>query len=156
MPRDPHHPQRVATLLRAARVRLDSPDRWLHDNPDEAVDAKGQAVLPMDPEAARWDVYGALGAEASRDQDTQHDRLVDDALEYLEEVVDGTSGPSPFSAVMRWHDAAGRTHEDVLTALDAAIVLADRDAAAGAEAVAPEGPGASLPVHQLPVLPDSP
>ncbi len=105
--RDPH------VLLRSARARLDDEARWLHGDADhEAVDANGHGCPAWSDAAVCWDVYGALRAAKGTQQGTDEALLL-----FARCAGQGAS----FLAAMDWHDAPGRTHAEVLSALDAAI-----------------------------------
>lgn len=143
-------PGDIAVLLRVAAARIETPDRWLHDNVDEAVDAAGQGVPPDSPVAARWDIYGALTA-TSRDP-----ALVDGALEYLEEVLELDGTLSVFSVVMKWHDMPERTHAEVLGAFGRAREQAERDANVLADRLGVSPPFNPLAVQPPQGLPDVP
>jgi len=114
-------------ILVSARTRLADPDRWLHDGEHEAVDARGYAVvLPWDEAAVRWTVDGALSAAQGGD------RATNEALRLLCDAA-GLSSPTDVAPVdwlafATWHDAPERTHEEVLTVLDAAIAAAPPEA----------------------------
>lgn len=93
-------------ILRAARERLADPARWLHGQPSgHAVDASGHDVSPWSPEAARWDLPGALLCHELPRSRSAVFRLV-------------------ASAVGPWNYAPERTHAEVLAVLDRAIELA--------------------------------
>lgn len=111
-------------VLRGARELLTDPARWVHHGP-LAVNAEGKpAGEPDDPEwgwvddegdslaedATAWCLVGACQRAAG-----EAIWFTDPLLQPLRDAI---NSPLPLG---QWNDQPGRTHADVLTALDAAI-----------------------------------
>ena len=101
----------IAGLLRDVRALIADPDRWAMGC--AARDAQGQAVMPERPEAVRFSAFGAPVRLAPAAHEIR-----DRAAEALNAAV----GPEGWNW---WEDAPGRTHAEVLAALDRAIAAAD-------------------------------
>ena len=101
----------IVGLLRDVRALIADPDRWVMGC--AARDAHGQSVMPERPEAVRFSAFGALVRLAPADDDIR-----DRAAEALNAAV----GPEGWTS---WEDAPGRTHAEVLAALDRAIAAAE-------------------------------
>lgn len=104
-------------IVVSARDRLADPAHWLHGDPQhEAVDADGRGCLPWDPQAVRWDLWGALGAARGtlRATDIAVQIVAREVKLVLCDVI----------ALSEWQDAPERTHAEILAVLGAAIPLA--------------------------------
>lgn len=91
-------------VLRAARDRISSPERWCVGF--SAVDAQGNGVDPRNPNARRWCSIGAIGAVSRAPGHDEHAYIA------LSEAMGG-------EFVGDWNDA--HTHVQVLAAFDRAI-----------------------------------
>lgn len=116
VPPDPENapgrdPLSTAAALRIARAKIENPDRYVKGA--LAVDASGKPTRPHFPNAVRWSLDGALGADVQT-------RL------YLTRSVG--------KPVFEFEEAAKTTHADVLALIDSAI---KRLEAAHAAALAP-------------------
>jgi len=100
-------------ILCSARARLTDPARWLHGHEHEAVDVHGRRCLAWAPNAARWDLYGALQAAEGTVPAT------DEALRFLAHAA--KLACVDLLAVAEWADEPERTHAEILAVLDAAI-----------------------------------
>ena len=100
-----------AGLLRAARALIADPDRWTTGC--AARDANGRSVMPERLEAVRFDGIGALFRLTPG-----HPDLRDRAVKALD-IVAGSWGWTA------WQDMPGRTHAEVLAAMDRAIAAAE-------------------------------
>ena len=101
----------TAGLLRDVRALIADPDRWAMGC--AARDVHGQSVMPERPEAVRFSAFGALV------------RLAPEAHEIRDraaEVLNAATGPFGWAV---WEDALGRTHAEVLAAMDRAIAAAE-------------------------------
>ena len=101
----------MAVLLRAARALIADPDHWTTGC--AARDVHGRSVMPESPKAIRFSGFGALSRLAPVDHDLR-DRTAT--------ALNAAVTPSWW---IRWEDALGRTHAEVLVALDRAIAAAD-------------------------------
>lgn len=125
-------------ILRSARALLADPEHWLHaatgaESVWNAHGTDGYGRNPWDADAVRWDVYGAFVAARGSD------KALDLACCYLGQAIGiggdtSPSSPGPsaeqMGRIFDWNDAAERTHEELLAALDAAIVLAEKEGSA--------------------------
>ena len=102
--------RRVRMGLRALR-RAEDPDRWTTGC--AARDANGRSVMPERLEAVRFDGIGALFRLTPGESE-----LRDRAVGVLETVA----GLWGWTA---WQDTPGRTHAEVLAAMDRAIASAE-------------------------------
>ena len=101
----------LADLLRAARALIANPDRWTTGC--AARDAHGRSVMPEQLEAVRFDGIGAL-FRLTPDEPDLRDRAV--------WALDTVAGSRGWTA---WQDAPGRTHAEILAAMDRAIAASD-------------------------------
>lgn len=77
-----------------------------------ATDADGHPVDERDPRACRWCLAGAVCVEPDN-------AAIDAAIGELEQEIHARDG-FPY-AVVAWNDAHGRTKEEVLSLIDAAL-----------------------------------
>ena len=106
----------VARVLRAARERIATPERWTQG--EYARTDKGDA-LPADDILSRrascWCAVGALRAAGVwSDDGNQFTRALADAIGLLDDYC-----------IPDWNDTPGRTHAEVLDAFSKAIELAE-------------------------------
>ena len=118
-----------ADVLRAARERISTPERWTKGV--YAIDSDGCAVDTSDRRACAWCALGALAASLPcRDPDILGMRtpLFDEARALLSAGVPRNAGVrSCHWSVSFWNDAPGRTHAEVLATFDRAIALAEAE-----------------------------
>lgn len=100
-----------ADILRAAKARIATPERWTRAA--MARDQDGDRVASVSERACAWCSIGAMEAEVGASTSA----LVR-ALRALNLAVDGVP-------VDIWNDMPGRTHAEVLAAFDRAIALAE-------------------------------
>lgn len=100
----------TADLLSAIRALIADPEHWTAGC--AARDVHGQLVMPETPEAVR---FGALVRLAP-------DEGADDIRNLAAEALNAAVGPLGWSW---WEDAHGRTHAEVLAAVDRAIAAAE-------------------------------
>lgn len=123
-------------ILKAARERLADPARWLHGHGDDgdAQDADGSDVLAQSPRAVRWNIYGAVAADAGWSASTPTPG--DEALRFIAQALALEAPPGrAWWAVAWWDDAPERTHAEVLAAIDGGIRLAETEAGEGGQVV---------------------
>lgn len=123
-----------ADILRRVRDLLADPARWaqaIDDPTDEyghAADAAGRGCLCNSPHAVKWTALGALwsvtapGHPAVRSAASLYDDGT--AARFWSDAIGMRLGHVP---IAQWHQASGRTHAEVLAALDAAIASAEAD-----------------------------
>jgi hypothetical protein len=85
----------------------------------DARDAADQPVPGWDEDAASWSVLGALLGSQGRGARTAQQVPV----EALAGAAAGVGVATDAYSLKTWNDAEGRTHADVLAALDRAILL---------------------------------
>lgn len=105
----------VAELLRRAKERIATPDRWCQHylSANEYVGSEDGLL----PDACKWCLQGALSEEAPSYADfNAANAMVRRALALPEE-----------EGVYDWQDAPGRTHAEVMAAFDRAIALAEQE-----------------------------
>jgi hypothetical protein len=117
--------QTPADTLRAARALI-AEKGWTQGS--VAVDAAGKLTDAADLDrAACFCAWGAVIA-VTRFHDNEECRAIErDACRLLARAI----GKSSIGHIIIWNDEAGRTREEVLTAFDKAIALAETESARG-------------------------
>ena len=100
-----------ADILRAAKARIATPERWTRGR--MARDEDGNGVQSVSEHACAWCSIGAVEAETGASTSA----LVR-ALRALNRAIDN-------KPIDDWNDAPGRTHAEVLAAFDRAIAIAE-------------------------------
>jgi hypothetical protein len=101
----------VARVLREARALIDKPEKWCQEV--DALTADGDECDARRPEAKCRCISGAIAAVS----DPKSSAPTDAAWSLLWNAVDGNP--------VDWNDAKGRTHADILAAMDRAIASAE-------------------------------
>ena len=100
-----------ADILRAAKARIATPERWTRGT--MARDEDGNGVASVSDHACAWCSLGAMEAEAGA---STRARVY--AIRALNRAIDN-------KPIDDWNDAPGRTHAEVLAAFDRAIAIAE-------------------------------
>jgi len=123
----------AAEILLSSRTRLDAPGTWREaDDSCVAFDAHGEGVGVTSPAAVQWDLYGALVAAGGGDRALNTAcALFCRAVGIDCDTTAATPDPSAeqMTAMYDWLGAPGRTHVEVLAAIDRASELAEGSAA---------------------------
>lgn len=115
----------VIESLKNIRKRLEKPEAWTQRWSAKRYIDKGDDVVelgtcsPRDPSAVCWCITGALEVEPT---DSHYDR------EQLREAMERGACLRPHEYLQDWNDVTGRTHAEVLRAIDNAIALEERRA----------------------------
>ena len=110
----------VARVLRAARERIATPERWTQG--EYARDAYGEKMPENDFSGAYcWCSIGAIRGDSAFNVSPE----IQDAEDLLARVI----GERTAFKLPDWNDATDRTHAEVLAAFDAAIILATAEIA---------------------------
>lgn len=100
----------VADILRAARAKIDTPEKWTHTVLARRADGKKTGA--RDPSAVYFCMSGAVISGGNEAIDWR-------AFDFLTRAIDGATIPA-------WNDHPDRTHAEVLAAFDRAITLAEQ------------------------------
>lgn len=99
-------------ILARTRDLLPTPAQWTQGA--MARDAEGKPVRPDAPAAACWSLFGALLCASSSDSDDDYERA-------RAALSDGCTAAGGGASLPTFNDRPGRTHAQVLGAIDAAI-----------------------------------